>query len=238
MKNIAALILLMAPPVFAQPDRFGLPECGGGNAELADRVYFLVCQSHELRVPVWTAHEMRPGRVGGDAVRPKYFRQDLARNADYRNTGFARGHMVPARDMAWSDAAIRSTFALSNTVPQRRVNSGIWRRLEDEIRALALESDAVWVFTGPVFAGGPRTFIGDGRVAVPTHTFKAVLAIQGDRKTMFAAIVPNADVLENRLDTYLVRVDEVERQTGLDFFPDLDDDEERQLESRSALALR
>ena len=51
-------------------------------------------------------------------------------------------------------------------------------------------------------------------------------------KSMYAAIVPNAASARRRsLDEFTTTVDEVERLTGLDFFTELDDGEERRLES-------
>ena len=73
--------------------------------------------------------------------------------------------------------------------------------------------------------------IGNGRVAVPTHAFKVILARKGDRKTMFAAIMPNTDEATAPLQQFTTTVDEVERRTGLDFFAALDDNEEAKLES-------
>jgi endonuclease G len=68
-------------------------------------------------------------------------------------------------------------------------------------------------------------------VAVPSHTFKVVLAIEGGRKTMYAAIVPNSPGLSKSLADFITTVDEVELRTGFDFFDALDDTEELPLES-------
>jgi endonuclease G len=127
---------------------------------------------------------------------------------------------------------MHATFVLSNAVPQRqRINAVVWAQLERTVRRIAADSDAVYVFTGPLFDSVPQT-IGPGRVAVPSHTYKVVLVIDGDRKRALAAIVPNADSTEERLADFLTTVDEVERRTGLDFFAALPDEEERQLESK------
>lgn len=226
--------------LLAQPSRFGLPACAGAEREAADRLYFLLCHDSARKVPLWTAHELAPHRLPAAASsHPRTFRQDIAlagpiaRNADYRGSGYSRGHMVPAEDLAWSDEAIRSTYVLSNAVPQvQGVNAGVWRELETAIREIAARSDAVYIVTGPIFAGAGVEVIGAGQVTVPTHTFKAVLALEGGRKTMYAAIVPNAMTGRGRtVDEFATTVKEVERQTGLDFFSALDDEEEHDLES-------
>ena len=231
--------VLLAPALLAQPARFGAPACQGPDRELADRAFFLLCHDSARKVPSWTAHELAPHRLPAATSHSRYFRQDsalagsIARNADYRGSGYSRGHMVPAEDLAWSDEAVRSTYVLSNAVPQvSSVNAGVWRELETAIREIAARSDAVYVFTGPVFAASDPESIGAGQVAVPTHTFKAVLALEDGRKTMYAAIVPNTMLARGRtLAEFATTVEEVQRRTGLDFFSALDDDEERRLES-------
>ena len=225
--------LLLTPALFAQPARFGVPACPGSGHELSDRQFYLVCHDPVRKVPSWTAHELTPERLMGGAARHRYFRQDTgARNADYRGSGYSRGHMVPAEDLAWSEEAVRSTYALSNVVPQTQsVNAGVWREIEIAVREIAARSDAVYIVTGPIFAGAGDETIGPGQVAVPTHTFKVVLALEGEQKSMYAAIVPNAPLGRRTSPAdFTTTVEEVERLTGLDFFGALDQDEQRRLE--------
>ena len=126
--------------------------------------------------------------------------------------------MVPAEDMAWSDAAIRSTFLLSNAIPQRQgVNAGVWRRLETAVREIAAAADVTSVYTGPIFASEIER-IGVGAVAVPSHTFKIVLAVKSERKAFYAAIVPNGSTGNKPLSEFMTTVEEVECRTGLKFF--------------------
>lgn len=159
-----------------------------------------------------------------------------AHDADYRHSGYSRGHMVPAEDMAWSSESVRATFVLSNAAPQRQdVNAGPWRRLEHAVRMAAARADATYVFTGPVFAGATTDHIGEGHVAVPSHFFKVVLTVVGNRKTMYAAIVPNDEPGGETLAQFATTVDEVERVTGLDFFHALDGREQRCLEAERNL---
>jgi endonuclease G len=236
--QFTALLLAVAAPLAAQQDRFGNPACSGPDRELANRSFFVVCHSASRKTPVWVSYELRPEHLGGIAPRPSRFRRDSglshagAADEDYRGSGFSRGHMAPAADFAWSEEAIRATFLLSNAAPQRQgVNAGLWGQLERAVRRIAAHSDAVYVFSGTIFDPDAAQTIGPGRVAVPSHTFKVVLALEGGRKTMFAAIVPNRAEVAEPLSAFATTVDEVERRTGLDFFNRLDYDEQRRLES-------
>jgi endonuclease G len=237
MKPITAL-LLAALAVPAEQRPFGSPDCSGPDREAADRGYFFVCHSRSGKVPLWVGYTLTAAQLTGSAPRPSRFREDRglsgprATDRDYRGSGYSRGHLAPAADFAFSDNAIRTTFLLSNAVPQKQgVNAGRWAQVEAAVRRVAGRADRVYVFTGVLLEGEARA-IGPGQLAVPSHTFKAVLAVQGGQKKMYAVIVPNRERVREPLEEFAVEVDEVERRSGLDLFGELDDDEERKLESR------
>ncbi len=158
MTKLAVFLPALLPALLStQPDRFSLPACSGPGRELADRVFFLLCHDASLKVSRWTAHVLERGHSGEDsgAARPHGFQVDsglagpVARNADYRSSGYSRGHLVPAGDLAWSGVAVRTTFLLSNAVPQKQaMNSGMWRRLEAAVREISDCSDAVYYLRG------------------------------------------------------------------------------------------
>jgi endonuclease G len=158
-----------------------------------------------------------------------------ATDGDYRHSGFSRGHLAPAADFAWSDAALRTTFLLSNAVPQKlSANNGRWAAAERAVRSIARQADRVYVFSGTLFEGEVEA-IGSGKVAVLSHTYKVLLAVRGETKRMYAVIVPNQDGVRGSVNEFVVSVDEVERRAGLDFYRELEDREEVGLESSSSL---
>lgn len=75
----------------------------------------------------------------GQAVRVNLFRQDSRiptspKSTDYRNSGYQRGHMVPADD-ASSHKQMTDTFKMTNMTPQNAsLNKGVWKSLENKIR--------------------------------------------------------------------------------------------------------
>ena len=236
MKPIT-LLFLAASALLAQQAPFGSPACAG---ESAGRTFFFLCHSPSAKVPLWAGYVLTRRQLEQpvrSSARPHFRRDDAlhspgATNRDYRHSGFSRGHLVPAADFRFSDEAYRSTFILSNAIPQKQsVNSGRWAAAEAAVRKLVRDADRVHVFAGPLFEGELQR-IGAGRVAVPSHTFKVVLAVRGSRHAMYALIVPNQDGVTDSLDELAVPVDEVEQRTGLDFFSELEDSVERQLESR------
>ncbi len=222
-----AFLFAILQTLLAQPDRFGLPACSAPDQELAHRTAFVLCYDSALKTPIWTAYELKSENLTGAARRPKRFRHDYqlsgpsAYDSDYRNSGFSRGHMVPAADLAWNEEALQDSFLLSNVIPQDlSLNAGKWRQLETAVRKLAAASDSLIVFSGPVFCEKVER-IGINKVAVPCEIFKIVLATRGDRYAMFVAILPNGPNPSETLSEFASSVEEVQRRTGLKFFGDL-----------------
>ena len=99
---------------------------------------------------------------------------DQAQLADYRRSGYDRGHMTPSGDMP-DETAQEQSFSLANIVPQTpRLNRGVWERIEAATRALASRDGEVYVVTGAAFAGQQLQSIGPDGVLVPSSTWKAV----------------------------------------------------------------
>lgn len=190
-----------------------------------------------------------------EAIEPEDLRSTLK---DYKDgKGYHRGHMAPAKAFDRSVVAMSTTFLLSNMAPQTpSLNSGKWRALEGRVLKVVDAHRGVWVFTGNLFAketrsrrSAARTFealdpgtlpknsrrhwIGKGRVAVPTHSFKAILVARDNGEfAAFGFIMPNQRTrLPGKERDYQVPIDEIERLTGLDVFSALDDDLETRLEA-------
>ena len=99
---------------------------------------------------------------------------DQAQLADYRRSGYDRGHMSPSGDMP-GGAAQQQSFSLANMVPQTpELNRGVWSGIEMATRGLAERRGDLYVVTGPAFAGQQIQSIGPGGVLVPSSTWKAV----------------------------------------------------------------
>ena len=104
-------------------------------------------------------------------------------------------------------------------------NRGIWSSLESQVREWAIEYSKLYVVTGPIFKDNIDT-IGVDRVTVPGYYYKVLY--DGNDK-MIGLILPNASSSKS-LDQFVVTVDQIELETGIDFFSSLDDNLENQLE--------
>ncbi|MCF0238717.1 MAG: DNA/RNA non-specific endonuclease, partial [Sphaerochaetaceae bacterium] len=178
-----------------------------------------------------------------DAGREDNFRADpsiptgSATLEDYKGSGYDRGHMCPAADLHWSAQAMDDSFYLSNMSPQEgSFNRGIWADLEAVVRTFAVQNGEICVVTGPVLTDGPYKTIGKNKVSVPNYYYKVILDYSGKETKAIAFLLPNEGTKKD-LDEFVTTVDEVERITGLDFFPQLPDKEEEALESTYDITL-
>lgn len=61
-----------------------------------------------------------------------------ADHADYKGSGYSRGHLVPAGDMKWDSLAMVESFYFTNCIPQEtKFNNGKWNQLEEKTRRWA-----------------------------------------------------------------------------------------------------
>lgn len=223
--------------------QWGLPKVRG---ILLNKTFFVLDFDEGTKVPDWVGYYLTRQELTGTATRRNDFHPDpelppgkRSELADYRHSGYDRGHMAPAADFKRSDAAMSATFVLSNMAPQRpNLNRHIWQYLEADVRSLVQADGQAWIFTGPLYIDSdsariaPADSIGPDRVAVPTHFFKVILAepAAGDFQA-YAFIIPNSLTrIPGHPKDYLVSVDHVEHLTGLDFFALLPDSIENRIE--------
>jgi endonuclease G len=153
-----------------------------------------------------------------------------ASDSDYKGSGYDRGHLAPASDMGWSSTAMKESFYYSNMSPQNpSFNRGIWKKLEELVRTWAVENNTIYIVTGPVLKG-ELTSIGIDKVSVPKYYFKVILDYSNPSIKGIGFVLPNAGSKEP-LKNYAVTIDNVEKFTGIDFFPLLQDKQEDSIES-------
>lgn len=182
----------------------------------------------------WVAYELNRSHLSKSNFKRPYFEIDHAVKTgaaswrNYKNSGYDRGHLVPAGDRTYDKKAYDETFLTSNISPQDRdFNAGIWNTLEQKVRYWAKKYDGVFVVTGGVLKGNLKT-IGNEKVAVPNLFYKIIY--DPENQKMIAFLMPNKDSKEP-LYNFVVSVDSVEVLTGIDFFPELDDELEDKLEA-------
>ncbi len=115
----------------------------------------------------------------------------------------------------------------------RSLNSGLWNRIEMDCRKWAQKYGDVYIVCGPVFLKCEHETIGVNKVFVPEAFFKVILCLQGKPKAI-GFVVRNNEGKKKR-DQFVNTVDDVERITGMDFFPALPDSVEDVVEAYANL---
>ena len=200
---------------------------------------YTVSYNADYRIANWVAYVLTDKESRSDkAERQNKFVVDplvkgaSATNEDYTRTGYDRGHLAPAGDMKWSEKAMRESFYLSNITPQKPgLNRGIWKELEEQIRLWARENGAVLIATGPVIPDEELNRLGKNRVGVPRQFYKVLCMVVNNQLEGVGFLFENRDYGTTPLRQMMVPIDRVEQVTGIDFFPALPDDEERQMEA-------
>lgn len=199
--------------------------------------HYTLSYNEQYEQAEWVAYVLKKGGKDNSYKRPFFIEDPKVKthSADwknYKNSGFDKGHLCPAGDMKFSKKAFEDTFYTSNISPQRHeFNEGVWNRLEQKIRYWSDKYGTVYVVTGGVLTANLKT-IGTEKVAVPEFFYKVLLAKSNGSYRVIAFIVPNQKS-DRPLYEFVVSTDDVEKRTGIDFFPQLDDKVENALEKNS-----
>ena len=188
---------------------------------------YMLSFNSETLCPNWSAWELTAAETEGRARRFSDFLPDP------QGSGYDRGHMCPSADMKWNPAAQRDCFYMSNICPQNRsLNSGAWSQLENACRRWAKSEGKVYIVCGPVFDKQRKhlTIGRDLRIQVPTGFFKVVLSTRKGQEKAIGFYYSNRDSRQT-MDAAAMSVDQVERLTGMDFFPLLNDVVEKRVEA-------
>ncbi|WP_291139349.1 DNA/RNA non-specific endonuclease [Flavobacterium sp. UBA7663] len=204
--------------------------------EVYKRNTYVFSYSEEHEQSEWVAYYLDNDDVKATNFDRPFFEQDplvesvSADWRNYKNSGYDKGHLCPAGDRKGSFDEYNETFFTSNISPQEHeFNSGVWNRLEEKVRYWAVKSDGLYVVTGGVLSDNLKT-IGKEDVSVPNYFYKVLLSKDGSK--MIGFLVPHENS-NQPLYEFVVSVDEIEKMTGIDFYPNLEDAIENQLESKS-----
>lgn len=197
-------------------------------------------------------------RTDAWSVDPKLPAEMQVQESDHKNDGFDKGHLCASEDRVYLKEANDQTFYYSNISPQLNdFNGGFWRKLETRVQTWGRSTadgvyDKVYVtkggtlnkllknFKGTTVNGGTPTTDANGftihGLACPEYYFMAVLSQKDDVFHAIAFLVPHKEgMTENpssdELKEYVVSVDKLEEETGIDFFCNLPDVLENEVEA-------
>ena len=180
---------------------------------------FAIYYSPTDKKPIYTVEKLygqelsapRPRRTNQFYEEARLPSHERALLADYRDSGYDRGHNVPAGDMT-RERGMAQSFSLANMMPQARQNNqGIWaKRVEEPTRLYAKRVQGeIYIFTGST---GSLGSIGRSKVTIPSHIYK--LVYDPAKNTAWAYWVENTN--EAQMSPPITYGQLVEK-TGIDF---------------------
>jgi len=225
----------------------GAPQaCNARNIDTWFRILrnhgFILGYSDLRGNPLWVEYALTPETNMPALKRPHRFETDWrsinrVSHDSYQNSGYDRGHLAPnyAISHLYGRAGQADSFLMTNVTPQKaKLNQQLWQHLEEtEIKQFAKNFGKVWVVAGPVFSGTVERLSSDWMVEIPDAFFKIYIteATPGNPPIALAFIVPQTVNGHEPLAQFLTSIDNIEAQTGIDFFAELDDRIEAHLEA-------
>jgi len=214
--------------------QFELP-APGPREQQVKHTLFALSYNEGYELASWAAYQLTPeqARTTG-TFKEKYVEDPLVTTGsaavkDYKDAGFIMGQLVPPEDMFVSPQALEETFLTSNTVPHKpSFNKNVWKLIEKLAREWAKEGNTLYIVTGPVLADAPFGTFGPNKISIVERYYKAILDVTGERAIAF---VIRGNVATGVPKSFAITVDELEKVTGIDFFPSLPDDLEQKVEA-------
>lgn len=205
---------------------YELPAVKRGETVICHHAYcFVYNEEHEQSN--WVAYKLTKEMLSGKEPRDDNFKPDplvttgTADVNDYKGSNYDRGHLAPAADMAFDETAMKESFYFSNISPQDAgLNRGLWKKLETSVRDIADNLGTIYIVTGPVLKDNLPT-IGGNEVSVPEKFYKAILYVSDTNISAIGFIMPNKKLNNESVFKYASSIDDLEKETGIDFFPKL-----------------
>ena len=196
--------------------------------QLLYRTAYVVSYNKDTKLPNWVAWHLTAEHTHGNLKRSgNAWHEDpdvptpRATWADYKGSGWTRGHICPAGDNKWDGDVMYESFLFTNCCPQNgKLNAGTWNSIEMSCRRWAERLGDIYIVSGPILFKQEHETIGKNKVVVPEAFFKVVAYLNGNKSKGIGFICRNTDG-NRKKDLYVNSIKQVERVTGMTFFPHL-----------------
>lgn len=161
--------------------------------------------------------------------------------------GGVRGHICASSDRQYSYEANAQTFYMTNMTPMDYdFNGSFWTAFEQYVRTKgrsAYFADTLYVVKGGTIDSGKTlgyaTSSAGKSIVIPRYYYMALLRVKNNQYSALAFWMEHRDygyhdgngASESIIPQYTINIDELERLTDIDFFPNLPDAIEAKVES-------
>lgn len=230
---------------------FGYPLGTPLTNDLIIRDVYALSSNDTTKFADWVAYQLTPHEVVGtldllrewradpwlsenETLEPKPDSEDDYRGANASPHNYDRGHQAPLGSFKGSKYASQTNF-LSNITPQKiDLNRGPWKKLEGKVRELVKKGNTVWVVTGPLYESDMVELpnVHNDTHKIPSGYWKIVAIRDGESLRVVAFIMNQSTARTSPLKDHIKTVKEVEDKSKLNFFWELPDSDETELETK------
>ncbi|MBO5548644.1 MAG: DNA/RNA non-specific endonuclease [Prevotella sp.] len=150
------------------------------------------------------------------------------------STYYEKGHILASADRLCSQEANGQTFYMTNIYPMvKNFNGGVWATLEGRVRGWANASDTLYVVKGGTIDNEKNILARTiGNHIVPKYFYMALMSKKGNNLRAIGFFLEHKDDTSwGKLKDYAYSIKELENKTGINFFCNLPDDTEIQIEN-------
>ncbi len=210
----------------------------------------------------WTCYTLHAGNSLSETDRSDGFMPDTdafnsSQLEDYSNSGFSKGHLCPSADRQCNEEQNLQTFYLTNMQPQWQNHNGtLWANLEALVRNYVSKAnttnaqcDTMYIVKAATITD--KVTIGDkqedgiyaqkcnNKLIVPKYFYMALLhfnkANNSYKAIAFWTLHQTEKDTNKNYGDYAISIDELEKRTGIDFFCNLPDEIETEVEAECDL---
>ncbi|MCT7986473.1 DNA/RNA non-specific endonuclease [Laspinema sp. A4] len=220
---------------------YGKPLGTPGDNDVLCRPIYCLSNNGSTKMADWVAYRLTADSITGDDEQSREWMPDpdlpphkTLRPSDYRGVGalgYDRGHQMPLASARGGDWEL--TNMLSNITPQRAdLNRGAWLQLERAERQMARRVGTLYVITGTLYE---RPMPPLPHSSQPHRVPSGYWKVLWDGARMYAFILDQDVPRDFDYRDGLTSVAEIERRTGLDLFPRMEQNRQQQLEQQQNL---
>lgn len=220
-----------------------------------DRVNFCTEWDCDKKSQRWSCYQLHRGFSGNHSRTGSFTADPALSEGDYWAEytyfpGFDRGHICPSADRTFSKEANDQTFYMSNMQPQYHAfngfdsknnkNKGLWLCMEQQLQTWASNlgpKDTIFVCKGGTIDDEKNIIKRiDGKLIVPKYFFTAILRkyyINGKHEYIalgYWCDQTNSYRTNETIKQHCMSIEKLEQLTGIDFFCNLPDDIEANVE--------
>jgi endonuclease G len=197
--------------------------------------------SPEYKQSKWVAYQLIGTNILQNTLPEVQFYADpklpdgALNGGDFYQRVYQPGQLKPSGDARVDKVEMHDAYYYANICPmQPTFDQEVWRILENLVRSWSLVFDTIYVVSGPAFKNVKKVMadsVGPHKIPVPDYFYKVLLVNNGIDMEAIGFVLPNIDVRYEYMKNP-VSIDSVEKLTGIDFFYQLPDYLEQDVEQR------